>query len=673
MASITSPGLGSGLDINSLVTKLVDAEKAAPTNRLDQREAKLQARLSAYGTLKGALSKLQTSLASLTTSSTFQSKSVASSDEAVLTASATSNATVGKYGFNVTQLADNHKLATDPTLANAQFTSSTDIIGTGNLVFKFGTTEYDKGSDTYNSFTQNADKATATVEITDGSLVGIRDAVNNADIGVNASIVFDGRYYRLTFTSETGAANSLEISATDDDSDNTDAAGLSLLTFNSAANHLEQTGAGQDAAFSVNGINVTSTSNTVTDTIHGVTIDLYDTGSSTLTVDLDKNKASNAISAFVADYNGLISTINDLSKYNPDTQEAGLLNGDGILRNIDSQVRRLLSSAVQGAGGDISSLADIGISRNSSDGSLVVDKSKLGDLLETNYQDVAAVFAAIATPTDSLINFSSSGALTQAGDYAINISRVATHGTVTGSAAANLTITGGVNDTLAVDIDGISAEVKLTAGTYTAASLAAEVQAQINGAQEFADANRSVEVSEAAGVLTIAAKTYGAESSVTVAGGNGRDDLLGASPTVTAGLDVAGTIGGIEATGSGQFLTGTGAAEGLRLEITGGVTGDRGTVAFSQGYAYQLNAFINELLDNNGIFTSATDSLNSQIKDVSADREVLARRLTTYEDRIRAQFTAMDILVSQLRTTSNFLTAQLANLPAIGSATNNNG
>jgi len=671
MASIITPGLGSGLDINSLVTKLIEAESAPATNRLDRREAELQARLSAYGSLKGALSALQTSLASLNTSSTFQGKSVSSSDTDVLTAATTSSATVGKYDINITQLADNHKLATDPLLANARFTSDTDVIGTGNLVFKFGTTVYDKDTDAYTSFTQNADKATATVEITDGSLKGIRDAVNEADIGVNASIIYDGSYYRLTFTSETGDANSLEITATDDDTDNTDAAGLSLLTFSSGANHLEQTDAAQDAVLSINGISINSESNKLTGSIDGLTIDLLDTGSSTLTVKLDLNNASNAISGFVANYNALIGTINELSKYNPDTQEAGLLNGDGILRNIDGQVKRMLTNKIEGVSGGISTLTDIGITRSSKDGTLVLDNTKLGSLLETNFKDVAAIFAAIGTPTDSLIEFTSSDALTQVGDYAVNISRLATRGIIAGSAAANLTITGGSNDTLSVEIDGVSATVTLTAGIYTVAALVAEVQSQINGTQEFKDANRSIEVSESGGVLTITSKNYGAESSVNVAGGNGRDGLLGTTPVVTAGLDVAGTIGGIEATGSGQFLTGTGAAQGLKLKITGGVTGDRGTVAFSQGYAYQLNGFLTELLDSDGIFTSATDALNTQIKGVASDREVAARRLATYEERIRAQFTAMDILVSQLRTTSDFLTSQLANLPKLVIGTNN--
>lgn len=672
MASIITPGLGSGLDINNLVTKLVEAESGPPTNRLDRREAELQARLSAFGTLKGGLSKLQAALASLNSPATFQSKAVTSSDAEVLTATSTASATPGKYDVEVTQLADNHKLATDPTLTNARFTSDTDIMGTGTLVIKFGTTDYDKDTDTYNSFTQNADKATATIDINDGSLRGIRDAINEADIGVNASIVYDGSYYRLTLTSETGAANSLEITATDDDTDDTDDAGLSLLTFNSATRYLEQTDAAQDAALTVNGVGITSSANTLTDTIEGLTIDLLDTGTSTMVVDLDKDKTSNAISGFVANYNELISTINELTKYNPDTGEAGLLNGDGVLRNIDSQIRRMLTNRVEGVGGDVATLTDIGITRSSSGGTLVLDKGKLGDLLETNFKDVAAVFAAVGTPTDSLIEFSGSNAVTLAGDYKVNISRLATQGTVVGSAAANLTITSGLNDTLSVEIEGISSTVTLTAGTYTAAGLAAEVQSQINGKKEFKDANRSVDVSESNGIITISSKTYGSESTVIVAGGNGRDDLLGTNPTITSGVNVAGTIGGVEATGSGQFLTGTGAAQGLKLNITGGVTGDRGTVAFSEGYAYQLNNFLNGLLDSDGVFTAATDALNQQIKGISNDREALARRLATYEDRVRAQFTAMDILVAQMRTTSDFLASQLASLPTISIGSNNN-
>jgi flagellar hook-associated protein 2 len=228
-----------------------------------------------------------------------------------------------------------------------------------------------------------------------------------------------------------------------------------------------------------------------------------------------------------------------------------------------------------------------------------------------------------------------------------------------------------LNDTLSIEIEGINATITLTAGTYTAAGLAAEVQSQINGTQEFKDANRSVEVSESGGVITISSKTYGSESTVNVAGGNGREDLLGASPTITSGVDVAGTIGGIAASGSGQFLTGAGAAQGLKLQIAGGVTGDRGSVAFSQGYAYQLNGFINELLDSDGIFTSATDALNQQIKGISNDREALARRLATYEERVRAQFTAMDVLVAQMRSTSDFLASQLASLPTISIGSNN--
>ncbi|MFQ5469334.1 MAG: flagellar filament capping protein FliD [Gammaproteobacteria bacterium] len=663
MASITTPGIGSGLDINSLVSQLVEAENKPIVDRLDRREAKLQARLSAFGTLKSALSTAQTSLASLNNASTFRAREATSSDTDVISASSSSLASPGKYDVAVTQLADSHKLSTDPTLANAQFTSETAVVGTGSLVFKFGTTVYDKPTDSYTSFTQNAEKATATVEITDGSLKGIRDAVNEADIGVNASIIYDGSYYRLTFTSETGAANSLEISATDDDTNNTDDSGLSLLAFNSAATHLEQNGAAQDATMTINGIGVNSATNTLKDTIGGLTMDLLKVGTATLEVKLDKGSASTAIAGFVGNFNGLISTINELSKYNPDTQESGLLNGDGVLRNIETQVRRMLSTQIEGVSGPYSSLADIGITRSSSDGTLVLDNNKLDKAIGDNFDDVAAIFAAVGAPTDSLIEFDSSSALTQAGSHAVTITQLATQASITGSAAANLTITGGSNDTISVDVDGVSANVTLTAGTYTAAALAAEVQSQINGTTTFKDAGVSVEVSEAAGILTLKSKKYGSESSVNIAGGNGRDGLVGTTPTISAGLNVAGKIGSSEATGDGQYLTGTGAAQGLKVLINGGATGSRGTIAFSQGYAYQLNAMMSSLLGSDSIFASVTDSLTDQIKDVTEDREAQARRIDTYEQRIRGQFIAMDALVSQLRTTSDFLTSQLANLP----------
>ncbi len=669
MAHISSPGLGSGIDINSIVSQLVEARRAPQVQRLDLREAELQARLSAYGSLKGAVSTLRDALASLKSPETYRGRSATSSNTEVLTATADSQAAPGIYGISVGGLATAQQLATDPvTNPAARFTADTDVLGTGTLTFKFGTTVYDPDTDTYTSFTQNPDKATRTVTITDGSLRGIRDAINAADMGVTAAIVNDGAYRRLTLSvNDTGAANSLEITVQDDDGDDTDASGLSLLAFNGGATNLMQTRAASDVTgLTVNGIAISSASNTLSDTIEGLNITLKGAGSATVSVALDRESVATAVNGFVSAYNGLMATINELSSYNAETREAGLLNGDAILRGIDAQVRRMLGDPVAGVDGPFRMLADIGITRDSKNGTLVLDNGRLQKALDEDFGAVAGLFAAVGTTSDALVSYEGSQAATLTGSYAVNITQVATRGSLTGSAAASLTITAGSNDTLALSVDGVSATVTLSAGTYaSAADLAAEVQARINGAAALREAGISVRVTESGGVLTVTSNAYGSQSAVGITGGNAATDLFGSAPASTGGLDVAGTIGGAPATGAGQYLTGTGAAQGLRIKVAGGATGDRGTVSFSRGYAETLDGLLAGLLDSEGVFTSVSEGIESRIEALNAKREVIDRRMAAYEERIRAQFIAMDALVAQLRSTSDFLAQQLAGLPAV--------
>jgi len=666
MASITSPGIGSGLDINALVSQLVEAEKTPQTTRLDTKEAELTARLSAFGTLKGALSSLQTSLSGLTSLSTYRGRSADSSNSEVMTASAGTLAAPGRYQVSLDGLATEHKLATDPVnQAGARFTSVTDSVGTGTLTFRFGTTDYDSGTDTYNAFEQNAEQPSYTVEIKDGSLQGIRDAINGAEMGITASIIFDGTYQRLTLSAgDTGAANSLEITVADDDGNNTDGTGLSLLAFSSAATNMIQTQAAQNVSgLTIDGIAVASASNTLTNVINGLAVNLLEAGSSTLTVAYDKDSVSSAVSSFVEKYNGLISTINDLSSYNVDTGEAGLLNGDGVLRNIDTQVRRIFSQTVTGLNGPYRQLADIGITRNASDGSLVLDNVKLEAAIEDNFDAIAGMFTAYGATTDSLIQYQSSSDVTRAGKYDINVTRLATQGDFAGSAAANLTISAGVNDGLTLVIDGVSTSVTLSAKTYaSAAALAADLQSRLNANEDLTRRGIAVKVAETGGVLTLTSDSYGSGSKVSVTGGNARNGLFGLAPVSTDGVDVAGTIGGIEAVGDGQKLTGQGIALGLELMVIGGVTGSRGSVTFSRGYAEGLKNVLSGLLASDGLFDSVTTGINRSISDIETQREQVDLRSQAYEDRIRAQFTAMDILVAQFQSTSTFLTQQLDNL-----------
>ncbi len=669
MTNITSPGLGSGLDVNGIVSQLVAAEQVPAQQRLDRKEADLQARLSGFGLLRSAISSFQDSLAVLADTSGYQAMTASSSDTAVAGVSVGNTAAEGAYSMSVTQLASAQSLVSDASLPAAQFSSASDILGTGALTFNFGTTSYDPDTDTYTPpFLQNPDKGAQTVQITDGSLTGIRDAVNQADIGVSASIIFDGANYRLTFTSEdTGAANSLEITVADDDGNDTDGSGLSLLSFNENSTNLLQTQAAQDAQVTLNGIVISSPVNTLEENIEGMTISLSGVGSTTLTVTKDASAISTNISNFVSQYNNLVSTISDLSVFDPATGQAGILNGDALLRSVDSQFRRILAEPVTGLDADFATLANIGITRNSLDGTLELDNAMLTEAINTNPDAVTGLFAAYGTASDSLIQVSGFTDNTVGGNYAVNISQLATQGQVTGSAAAVLSITTGVNDTLSLSVDGVAATVTLAAGSYTAATLAAELQSRVNSASEIQGAGLNVTVAENAGILSIVSDSYGSASTVTIDGGSAAADLFGASPVSTAGVDVAGTIDGVAATGSGQVLTAaSGGAEGLAILVKGGSPGDRGSVSFSRGYADQLGSVLSSMLDDDGIFASVTDSLNDQISSINDDREALARRMESYEERLRAQYTALDVLVSNLTAMSDFLTTQLNSLPVIG-------
>lgn len=669
MASISAPGIGSGLDINSIVSQLVAAEGQPAKNRLDRTETELQTRISAYGALQGSVSSFQSALGKLASGSGFQANSASSSDQDVLVATASRTAVEGRYDIEVSTLARAHSLVTDASLPAAQLDSTSEVLGTGTLTFKFGTTVAD--GDDYTSFTPNAEAAIATVEITDGSLNGIRDAINQADIGVRAAVIYDGSHFRLTLTStETGAERSMEISVSDDDGNDTDATGLSLLSFNGDANHMTQTTAGQDAQLTLNGLAVTSASNTLTNTLTGLTINLLGEGSSTLEVKKNTAEAGAAIRGFVETFNGLMGTINQLTGYNPETRQAGALNGDSSVQGLKNQLSRMLSTPVEGLDGPYSILADIGISRNSRDGTLVLDEAQLTAALRDNHDDVMGLFAAAGRTGDAQIQVLGHKKTTQVGNYSVNISQLASQGSLAGAAAANLTITAGVNDTLQLRLDGVEASISLSAGTYTAASLAAELQARINGTTAFSRQGSGVSVSESGGVLDIISNRYGSVSKVEVIGGNGASDLLGANPTATTGLDVAGSIGGRPASGSGQTLTGTGDAEGLRLLVTGGTTGQRGDIAFSRGFADQLNDMVGQLLGDEGLFSTMTQSLDERLAGVEKERERLALRLERFEQRISAQFTAMDQLVSQLQSTGNYLTEQLRALPVIGASNN---
>jgi len=282
MASITVAGVGSGLDVNQIVSDLITAEKEPATNRLDQKEELLQAKLSALGTFKGALSDFNSSLTAISSASKLQNLRATVSNEDLFTASATSIAQAGDYNIEVRQRAQAQKLVTDET---QRFVNVTDVVGSGTLTFQVGS--YDGAT-----FTADPAKAakTITIDASNNTLDGLRDAINKADVGARASIINDGQGFRLVISaSESGAANSLKITVSDTgDSDDTDLAGLSMLAYDPEAasgsgKNLTQTLEAQDALLRVDGLDISSASNSVVGVVPGVTLNLKSAEIGTIT------------------------------------------------------------------------------------------------------------------------------------------------------------------------------------------------------------------------------------------------------------------------------------------------------------------------------------------------------------------------------------------------------
>jgi len=667
--ALSSPGIGSNLDVNSIVKQLMAVE-SQPLTTLAKKEASYQAKLTAYGSLSGALSSFQNAVSALNNPSRFQSFTAGSSDGTVVTTSASSTAAAGSYNLNVTQLAQAQ------TISTAGQASTTAAIGDGTsttLTFQFGTISggtLTNGVYSGAAFAQDAEQSTGivTIDSTNNSLQGIRDAINKANIGVTATIVSDGSAtpHRLVLTSkETGATSSMKVSVTG----NADVG--NLLSYDPAGTqNMTQGTAAQSAALTVNGISISSKKNAVTDVIQGVSLNLLKTGTSTVTVARDSASVKSAVNGFVKAYNDINKTLKGLTNYNAATRVAGPLVGDATVRTIETEIRRTLSNPISELSGGLKSLSDVGITFQK-DGTLSADPAKLDAAIANNFMELGKLFAAMGTSSDSLVDFVSSTSATKPGNHPINITTLATQGAQVGNADLNAGPT--VIDpgtTFNVTLDGTTASVALTAGSYSAAQLASMIQSAINGTSAFSSLSSSVKATiNGSGYLSVTSNRYGSASNVTIASGTGTPsaNLFGAVLTNTAGADVAGTIGGAAGTGSGQNLTGaTGSdAEGLTATIKGTSTGDRGTINFSRGYAYRLNEVVSTFLGSSGLITGRTEGLNSSIKDIGKTREALNARLAETEKRYRAQFLALDKVISGMATTSSYLQQQLNNLPKI--------
>jgi len=365
--------IGSGLDTTQIVDAIVNARRVPRENIINGNITERETQTSGFSEIKSALSSFQTNMALY---SGINGITVGSNGTAV-TASITNpdNAIAFTHDIAVSSL------ATSQVLAFPDFTSADQSIGTGTLTFNFGTW-------TDGSFASNGTTSTVTIATGNGTLEGIAASINDAAIGVTASVVKkeDGSYYLMLKSSE-GAANAMQITVTEDDASES----LDLLAYSSYDASKELVAA-TNATLTIDGVSLTRTSNSITDIIDGVTLTLNSTTSSaeTISASFDTNTALIAAQGFVAELNSLVMLLRSKSARGSETVEAGDLAGDPLVRSMINQITDLTNEAIVGFGPEPVYLANYGIMTNR-DGSLSLNSTTFTEQYEADPDSFNAV------------------------------------------------------------------------------------------------------------------------------------------------------------------------------------------------------------------------------------------------------------------------------------------
>jgi flagellar hook-associated protein 2 len=430
-------GAGSGIDTLALVDSLVEADRAAPQQRIDTKRETVETQISDIGLLNSALSTLRDTATAMGNSDTFNTKSAAFTDSsAFIPVGLEPEAQVGDYTFTVSQLAQSQSLSTDTA-----FTDPGDAVGLGTLSFNFGDWDVAAPPADPTTFTGDATKIsqTITIDSTNNSLNGLADTINDADFGVQASIVNDGSGYRLVVRAESGLTNQLEIVATDSDGNNADASGLSRFAFSddpASAFQMTQNQIGQDAAFTINGLGVTRSSNTIDDVIAGFEYTLSgvtEVGETiNISIEEDKGAAEAAVRGFVEAYNLFLETVEPLIGLNSETNEYGSLYRDTLAKTMPSQIRQLLVADVQGLDSTFTALTNVGV-RTELDGTLSINEDDFTAAVDDNYDLFKALFIPITESSSDQVTINSFGDNTLSGEYDVVITQAPAQGNLVGT------------------------------------------------------------------------------------------------------------------------------------------------------------------------------------------------------------------------------------------------
>ncbi|MDR3503615.1 MAG: flagellar filament capping protein FliD [Legionella sp.] len=399
---LSSPGIGSGLDIKGMVDAMVKADIARVQARHDKKLTYTNAEISAIGQVKSILANLQSTLSNLSNISQINKMKSSISDPQYFDAVVTNQVQPGVYQVQVQSLAQSQ------SLSSAHFANSTTAVGEGTITINFGTYSSD-----LTTFTANSEVNPLTITIAPGSdsLAAVCDAINAADAGVNACIVQDSLGARLSLTSsETGENYAMQITS--------DIAALNYDPTTSNTS-LTQNLAAQNSVVLINGMTINQSTNQLKDVLTGVTLNLKEvtTGSNiSLTVTNNQEHLTACINDFIKKYNECITLLNNAVGYDAETKASGFFQGDAQIKALKQDMQQVISNFTGPSGNPFQSLTDIGITTKRG-GILELDQDTFKTALSENFEAIGALFAKSITATDSNIQINSMDTKVAAGRY----------------------------------------------------------------------------------------------------------------------------------------------------------------------------------------------------------------------------------------------------------------
>jgi flagellar hook-associated protein 2 len=741
-AGISFAGLGSGIDTDSIVSRLMQLEGIGVT-RLQNSQKELQGKMSLYSQYRSVLSTLKTSVNSLNSASVFNPMKANSSDSAVASLVSSSSSAAGSYALKSYQLAQSNKVS---TTAQNDLDSALGLTGTfsvngksisivstdslKNVAEKLNNAGGDFTASVINGGTgQTYLTVTAKdsgrlknlrMEDTSGSVLStlglmstsVRQAVTNGALSNAASsatqklseiagftgtgtfnVTVNGATVSVDMTNDTlttlkdkinAAAGGSGVTATVESSTEMGRTVYRLQvvgagstpTFGSEKNFFTDLGilkrtneliSARDAYYSLDGVNLTSATNSITDAIPGSTLTLLTADATTpktsdLSLTRDDDSVVKSVKAFVDAYNNVTNFVKQYSGFDKETYEAGPLFGDAITQQTAGDLSNLLFGDITGNSTGYTNLALVGFTLDDS-GQFTVDESKLKTALAADPTALSKLFKTTGTVTGANLTFAGNTVKTPSSALPLDI--VITQAATKSSMTAGKTMTTLAQDeTLTFGGDafgGTPVTLQLTKDTGLSA-----VIDQINNNASLKD---RIVASESGGALVITSVKYGTPGRFTVTSNVASNDGgtgIGTTgePTFVNGLDVAGTIGGYAATGSGQVLTGkdeaNNGANGLQIIYSGSGSGTVGQINFLKGVAMRLNDKLDGFLDSvSGSLTQTDKAMQSQVDDYTARIADLQVRLTSKEQRLRAQFLAMETAISNAKQQQARLTAMM--------------